>query len=518
VVSLTTLLLCFTLQWMVWHRSFLTQPTASSLSHGMATTATGTTGTQRDYININSNDTSHTNHKNSNRVVHQGQFGLGHRLSKLSAAYHLAERLSVPILEAQWNDCRTNNNHNKNSTNSSLSSVSSEEDNTNNMFHRLFGGIEIPIQSRNNRRNGSAAFATTQQQRQGKTILVRNDVHGYYAGQAYKNFQIPIDDSVRQRWKDKLDRDRRLFRLLQDRFMAHHPQLREFQQQHDWLNHHVIGVHIRAGNGEAGHFAEAQRGTQVLHHHTTNNNNNTTMMDIPRVLVQFIQDMMRQHQHKEQTSNNDPVKPILVFVATDTVAWIDILQHALSSSSSSFSNIPVISFPQSRVEPGQGVGFSAWKDDSDHCVDGWITAAMDMFLLAATNTLIATTRSTFTQILPLRLVLSSSPSGTGGTFCEVHNNLNGSTTTSLVACFRSMDQWLFPDQADNTTDHTNPHKVMVHLPDVHNADRIFENAQQFLDGTAPLRSDEEHVYYYGRKYNPNYRAKRPFQSSWAYQS
>jgi hypothetical protein len=496
----------------------------------------------------NANDLDHTY---MDRVVHVGMFGLGHRLSKLAAAHHLAERLGASVaptalvLEVRWNDCDIGNPDGKNGG-----------DNANNIFRRFFSGSnEVPILRSNNYKNNDGHNVQQPPQRsQGKTILVRNDVHGYYAGQAYKNFQIPIDDdSTLLAWRDKLESDRRLFLHLRDRFFrtsstngssssssTHGAILRDFQKRYRWEDHHVIGVHIRAGNGETGHFADAQRATTTTtldHNHGNYYHNNSTTMIIPRLLEQ----LMDQLSSQKRTIK----KPFLIFVATDTVEWIEWIQTALP-------HIPVISFPQPRVDRGKGVSFSQWKGmgggtttadaDPDHdtdppaddrCYAGWVAAATDMFLLAATDTLVATTRSTFTQILPLALVL-----GGNGTFCEVRtvtttNTTAATTTTSRglqqhdhrhrLACFTDLYQWLFGNDTDGA------HKVMVHLPDiVQNAaeeknDRVFDNAQQFLvDSTTPpdngAKNEEEdwRLYYYGRKYNPRYREKRPFRTTWTW--
>jgi hypothetical protein len=480
----------------------------------------------------NSNSTT-----NQNRILHIGRFGLGHRLSKLSAAYHLAERMDVPILDAQWHDCGGNNNdHAKNNGGDDNNDI-----NNFNMFRHLFQSSEVPIirgrttssiRSHDDHDDSSSSLLD----RQNKTILVRNDVHGYYAGQAYKNYQIPLDEVTIRRWNEKLDSDRRFFFELQHRFTTrYHHALHDFQQLHHWDDHHVIGVHIRTGNGETGHFTTAQR--------TTWHHNNSTQV-IPRVLEELIGQLRSQQQslsqEKETTttassSSSAITKPLLVFVATDTEEWINILRAALGS-------VPVISFPQPRVERGQGVSFSTWTKNNNnnnntntsHCVAGWIASAMDMFLLAASDTLVATTRSTFTQILPLSLVLAK-----GGSFCEVRTTNTTTAATPdddhfVLACFADLYQWLGIDRVvttpatSSTNDDGAAHKVMVHLPDVFDvnnidsslsssSDRVLEEARRFLVSTAPVAdNDDARVYYYGRVYNPRYREKRPFQTSWTY--
>jgi hypothetical protein len=493
---------------------------------------------EKTFVMDNAND-----HDRMDRVIHVGMFGLGHRLSKLAAAHHLAERLGASVstalvLEVRWNDCDGDGGDAKN-----------------NIFRRLFAGSnEIPILRGNHQDDNVQPRSRSQSRRGGKTILVRNDVHGYYAGQAYKNFQIPIDDdSTLLAWRDKLESDRRLFLHLRERFMTsaavghnnnssssssstHGAILRDFQKRHMWEEHHVIGVHIRAGNGETGHFADAQRAmmTTTLDH-SDNFHNNSTMV-IPRLLEQLM----------DQLSSSQKInKPFLIFVATDTVEWVEWLQTALL-------HVNVISFPQPRVDRGKGVSFSQWKGvvdsgtrtitdadadpdneadpPADRCYAGWVAAATDMFLLAATDTLVATTRSTFTQILPLALVLT--PGGGQGTFCEIrtvtttNTNTTAATTTTTtrglhdhhhrMACFTDLYQWLWGNDTDGS------HKVMVHLPDVaEKSDRIFDDAQQFLVGTTTppddgANNDDWRLYYYGRKYNPRYREKRPFRSTWTY--
>lgn len=55
------------------------------------------------------------------RIVYVGKFGLRHRLSKMSAAYHLGQQLNVTSMEVHWGVCDDvvhDNQHNESSSQS----------------------------------------------------------------------------------------------------------------------------------------------------------------------------------------------------------------------------------------------------------------------------------------------------------------------------------------------------------------------------------------------------------------
>lgn len=388
-----------------------------------------------------------------NKLVYVGSFGLGHRLSKLAAAHHLAAAgINVPVLEVQWNDCDTD------------------------MFAFLFGGTNIlPIRE-----------PTWPADYQNKTILVRNDVSGYYAGQSYKNAEIPIDKNIETLWNDKLMADRVLFTDLFEKSFTGKDRVELFRKQHAWEDHFVIGLHLRAGNGEQDHFAQAARdiGQQ------------TSVVETIRILIEEFYDNMKQQEE------NHLIKPPLVFVATDTPSWISSFRKAFSSFAS------VVTYPQPRVEQGQGVSYQQWKG-GERCRNGWMAAAIDMALLSRSNVVVAATRSTFTQMAPASIVFGKQQSWS---FCEMELNSKQS-----MSCFRDQSAWLFrrpvtsirsfgPNNASSSVFH----KVMVHLPDV-TPDPALPGVQHFI--TTPVLPNET-LYYYGRKYNPNYRKKREFREEW----
>lgn len=372
-----------------------------------------------------SNSPNTTTSQSPTRLIHQGSFGLGHRLSKLTAAYDLAKRLGVSVLQVDWGHC---------------------DDNAN-IFEYLFASDKVPV----------AASHTAGKNDHERTILIRNDVSGYYAGQAYKNFHLPITPHLKEQWRAKIESDDHFLSSVLSKFRFE-TNVQQFQQWHNFDAHTVIGVHIRAGNGERDHFEQASRGHD---------------MD-PRAFVQRLGDAM---------ARLPKIRNPLVFVATDTEEYVGLLKEILP--------YPVVSF-EDQPRYNSGVSYQ----QTTNCLENWKSSVIDMLLLGSTNVLIATSRSTFTQIAPSLLVWKK-----GGRFCE-YDHLQ-----FQLSCFDNADAWLFDNRKA-------PHKVMVHLPDPE-PDAIFASAVEFLQNSESLPSDQQ-TYYYGRKYNKKYRQKRPFRSNWTW--
>eukprot|EP00527_Entomoneis_sp_CCMP2396_P005109 CAMPEP_0198149082 /NCGR_PEP_ID=MMETSP1443-20131203/44991_1 /TAXON_ID=186043 /ORGANISM="Entomoneis sp., Strain CCMP2396" /LENGTH=617 /DNA_ID=CAMNT_0043814005 /DNA_START=98 /DNA_END=1951 /DNA_ORIENTATION=+ len=413
-----------------------------------------------------------TNSYTENKAVYVGMFGLGHRLSKLAAAYHFVrgqagyqqmqqKQKSWPVthLEVLWGSC-------DNTTDESGLDI----------FTYLFGNNKIHAggllsDSLDHKGITSSGTSTSLMDRyhQAKSIIIRNDVAGYYAGQVYKNARIPLLQLPLDLWQSKLDSDLVLFQYLLSSFDRQHGSttVAPFQKQHDWDNYFVVGLHVRAGNGEREHFEQAQR---QIHHETFYQN-----------LVQTIRTFL------ESQANFLPSKPPLIFLATDTASVLEQLRHRFGSW-----DIPVVSVPQPRVAPKQGVSYSAWTAGSQHCWQGWLYSMVDMALLAKSNVVVAARRSTFTQILPLSIVLKDNQDS-GGIISEQNKFrfCEASESGQSMTCFATRDTWLFRGHQNMVAQqyHHNQsltklhsvealktfgpennssavvHKVMVHFPD-----------------------------------------------------
>ena len=112
-----------------------------------------------------------------NRVIYRAEFGLGHRLLRTAAAFHLAQHLGVAKVGFQWNKCEdhASGNHNDNDDDGS------KKKNGTAIFPYLFGKDEWWL----------PGFQRTHQR--GRTILVRTDVLGYLPAQPFVDHQIPLE-------------------------------------------------------------------------------------------------------------------------------------------------------------------------------------------------------------------------------------------------------------------------------------------------------------------------------------
>lgn len=629
--------------------------------------------------------------------IYIGQFGLGHRLSKLSAAYHLAQQQQLPVavparirMNVRFGSCRLTTT----TTSSSASSTNSQANVTDvGIFEHLFGASALSLSSKhvlpriNKNTNKVIHHSRRPDQgnqsigghtgRQKKVILIRNDVAGYYAGQAYKNahyrihwdeerivsgikmvrtnqegatnvgtdpaktVSIPLDDNntvfsnPSQRapvvWLEKMRSDTQLYTHLWHRLASSYPQLRAFQASNGWgdnmlnkSNPHprlVIGLHLRAGNGEGDHFVQAQRGvgqrkksktkkntenrSSSERHQNPSNEDNDDDDDISEleeqeavtrfvsrvvtlIVTEFLPNIKsdrRSFPSSSSSQTRSSKKPDLLFLATDTASIIPIVQDTLTvlrekllkKGSKNLSNhheivIPeLLVFPQDRLPAHQGVSYSAWTQGTE-CLQGWLTSAMDMALLARSHVVIAGMRSTFTQTMPLSLVLPEQATDPdAGRLQSFYRYCEVAETGRDMSCFADRISWLFrqhppflvASEASYTRSHSTllrsqfnnsstsrvpfvdkrhgvfalpfhktdqqqrpqaqpvAHKLVVHFPDVFDPDPELASLQAFLHDQAnrspnDVVSNQEKAFVYGNRFNRKYRGIQVFENQWTW--
>ena len=551
-----------------------------------------------------------------NEVIHRAFFGLGHRLHRSAAVYHLAQSLSLPqdqtssVLEANpanqdqveyqpsithfrfhWESCLpTDEIRNA----SAVDDVEKEY----NVFRYLFGddvwkldfkqddvptSQKSPVAVKDSRRDAKPPIRRNM-------LVIRNDVPGYVAGQLYKDLQLPV--SYRNESKsllqtlmssftqyeaivDKVMRsDVEFYQRLVDTYRFQ-KELREFQQKHRWSERPlIVGLHLRAGNGEAQHFKDSGReSSQGL--------DETTM--IAR-LIQLINKAVTHETKHIEDQNKDPVqqgqqslRPLL-FVATDTAHLLPLIDKVMSKGTvkdDSGENEPmldVVTWPQYRLPQNAGVTFDTLQGRGEECLQGWRSAMSDSLLLSSVDTLIAAKRSTFTQSLPLTLgfgrnheenysnhskhtILADithdkNPDNESMirrnnefSFCEVSES-----NFDVMTCFADAKTWLFrgnnvetnqeankddPRRKENIwsfsiaesksdySDHQVNHKITVLLPDI-DPPSEFNRAQDFLRQknsissilTATETEIDESIFKYGRsKINQKYRNSHKMTSA-----
>jgi hypothetical protein len=370
-----------------------------------------------------------------NEIIHRAFFGLGHRLHRSAAAYHLAQSLSLSSEEEEeekqeqdqtiithlrfhWESCLAVDNGNDNNNNTtSKASGTKEEIKEYNVFRYLFGEDLWTLNHDDS--IASSLFYKNSKSRVDRRnmIIIRNDIPGYIAGQLYKDLKIPInrnsnkvtvESSQVNRTKQTTDPsigynvilnklmniDVDFYRRLVNNYRFR-SELHEFKFQHKWNERSlVVGLHLRAGNGEGAHFKESGRAASMKL--------NDESLLVSR-LVQLINLIIIRETNRLQNQNrqNNTLPPLL-FIATDTAYFLPLIEKAITNEEISLRP-EIITWPQYRLPRNAGVGFDALKGKGDSCLDGWKSAVNDALLLSEVDILIAAKRSTFTQSLPLTL-------------------------------------------------------------------------------------------------------------------
>lgn len=188
----------------------------------------------------------------------------------------------------------------------------------------------------------------------------------------------------------------------------------------------VIGMHIRTGNGEGGHFNLSGRGIE----------------DEDRWLHNLIYTVVHGKRIPNETYANTYrnvyssswTKPRVLFVATDTASIISRVRNLVSSFGPESSDIKVLGYQQKRPEYGTGVNYDV---TTGTCLGNWEASFTDMILLSHTDVVVAARPSSFTRSLPMMLSLSkpTKQRKVQHSFCE----LNWEATD--MNCFKGFRDW-----------------------------------------------------------------------------
>lgn len=230
--------------------------------------------------------------------------------------------------------------------------------------------------------------------------------------------------------EDKIASDLEFYSSLRTRFRGK-SQVDSFVRE-NFSKATVIGIHIRAGNGEGGDFDRKGR--------SINN---------PHVWVGHVVNLVLQEGFNKSGSNG-----LLVYIATDTPSMIELFRHELSPH-----NVKVLDLPQTRMEEGSGVMFGEAarvhnkgdeSDDYSSCLKGWTDTLSDMFLLSHADVVVAATPSSFSQTAPMSLAFGKESQAVETPYCEVipkfePHESNGIIEWEEVAptlqCYKSYIDW-----------------------------------------------------------------------------
>ena len=363
-------------------------------------------------------------------IMHRAVSGLGHRLIKMTSAYHLVKTMNYTNgLFNSWGwECKGKKENSSD---------------TMDIFYYLFGDdvLSVPILPQppiinrpfvaDLRRKIKDASDKAHLMEANKTMRIINEMPGYNTLAPYLIKQLP--------WKsveEKLHSDFEMYSRLRGLFRDNDVAL-DFIQQHDYTNHYVFGLHIRAGNGEKGHFQAYLREVANLEE-----------------WIALFAKMMLEYVTTEEYAKVSSGKPPLLFVATDTEKSVHLLKTHLSNNNSTTDDntisIPVINFPQQFMSDGAGVSFRYKFSAAEECYQSWRNQFMDMTLLSASDNVIAGMYSSFTQSMPMRMMIANPIKEKNKMFCEVGR------TGANMHCVTSYSDWL-----ELHTDITNATYILI---------------------------------------------------------
>jgi len=303
---------------------------------------------------------------NLSSVDYSGCCGLGHRLSRMVNAAWIAKKLGYG-LHTFWGYCGKDTE----------------------IFQHLFG-----VQEKHHLINVTSTD---------KFLRFHNEVPGFRTLKRY-GFN-------RSCWcqEEQMNAHCEFYEDLRNRF-RYKEQVDAFVKDM-FHGHTVLGMHIRAGNGEKGDFANKKRGIENLDEWV-----HQSALRIKELVF------------KEQWT-----EPPLLYIATDTPSLMGKFRGELEGV------MPVIEFPQERRDEGEGIFFGERGNTpimTDYqCMRQWENAVTDMILLSYSDVLIAGRMSSFVQTMPMSLVFGRDQQKVTTPKCELN------VDASWMTCSKTYMEW-----------------------------------------------------------------------------
>lgn len=230
----------------------------------------------------------------------------------------------------------------------------------------------------------------------------------------------------------KAKSDEFFYRQLRSLFRFN-DQVRAFSEKHRFSDRIVLGLHIRAGNGETGDFMDKKRGILDI---------DVWLVHAVKTIHQLTIQIQLAYERRDSDSKTimkqlDLSLSPLIFLATDDPSLVNKLADATRSY-----NISTVAYPQRRMDQGKGVSFyHKWKqedmtdnsktngsthnntkndtnrnnnndddgnDNTTACHESWMNQFIDATLLGSADVVVAAKYSSFSQAVPLLTVLAES--------------------------------------------------------------------------------------------------------------
>mmetsp|Transcript_16479 Transcript_16479/g.47386 ORF Transcript_16479/g.47386 Transcript_16479/m.47386 type:complete len:525 (-) Transcript_16479:215-1789(-) len=315
--------------------------------------------------------------------------GLGHRLTRIASAYHLAHRLGVG-LHQEWGECP---------------SAGATEGPDVKIWDQLFGEGDLRV-GRSSASSPKASIDFTPS-RPPPLGSISNEVPGY---KPYSTHKLRHGDLANDLFHTSVD----FYHQIRARFVQRRSErIARFLRDSRWADSFVLGLHVRTGNGEGGDFNAKNRAITDL---------DVWAREASKTLSGFV----RRYGHS---------KPPLLFIATDMADLVGLIErHMLASNSA----VKVAALPLETRESGTGVSY---KVKDEHCIQAWEDQFFDVVLLSLADVVITARYSSFAQSMPMTILFAeaeSTPHGEGAMkypFCEF--GLQG----DILQCYTSLIAW-----------------------------------------------------------------------------
>lgn len=215
---------------------------------------------------------------------------------------------------------------------------------------------------------------------------------------------------------DEIQVHTEFYRSLREKYVRRQL-LTDFMEKHKYSEHTVFGIHIRAGNGEQKDFTYKNRG---VHHDAT----------------EYVSSLIK--VMRETIPMDSLEKPPMIFLATDDPTYRTVMANEIQKLGLSW---PVVVLEQDFAEEG------VILHGGNANYEKWHSMFQDMVLLSHSDVLIAAKYSSFTQALPIYLVLDrpASERKLRDNYCEVIDNndfgmKNGAGPELSLFCYYSYMQ------------------------------------------------------------------------------
>ena len=294
------------------------------------------------------------------RVTYKACCGLGHRLLRMSNAYHVAKKLSFE-LKSDWGSC----------------GVEGSPDGD--IFNYLFQPQPLD----------ELAYVNSTHKR----LFYGNEVPGYSSA------GVPWEGDCRVR-QDKVETDLEMYTSLRNRFRER-GKVDSFVQQH-FAGRTVLGLYTRAKhNGELGN---------EKHQETTAADEQWVSNIVTNILLQL-----------ESARQNATFAPPVLYLSTDTPRHMELLSRRLKGIMPVVALSKDISKQDDFIQHSSNKDQQQQRAEAYQaaCLQNKNITVFDMILLSHSDVLIAAKPSSFTQSLPLSLVFGRSPRKLDPAFCEV---------------------------------------------------------------------------------------------------